>query len=135
MRLRKSTRRRAALAVAVALLVSAWGGSAGAPAAQAASCTPVGEIYHWDDGYYSIAGVRCTAKMRKIAVSGYLTGPDRYYEISKTCRKTRTCFEVSPNFSHPRGRQRYTLQFVAGYKHHWYTVPARYKWFKKRWYF
>jgi hypothetical protein len=135
MRGRKSNKRRAGLVAAAALVVSAWGGSAAAPAAQAASCKPVGEIYHWDTGYYAISGVRCTAKMHKIAVSGYLTGPDRFYEISKKCKKTRTCFDLSPNFPNPPGRQEWTLQFAAGYKHHWYTVPARYKWFKKRWHF
>ena len=112
----------------------AWG-AATAPAAEAAKCTPVAEVYPWEGGFYAIAGARCDAKMHKIAVSGYLYGEEwssHLFEFSKKCKGKRWCLQETPVLKNPPGLQTYKIAIVGGWKHHWYSVPPKYVWLKRK---
>ncbi len=99
-------------------------------------CSPVGYVYPAGQLFYSIAGMRCDRRVFKIAVSGYVVGDNRppFYELRKSCRNTRVCLDVSPNFRNPPGRQRWRVVFAAGFKEHWYSIPT-YRGFSRYFYF
>jgi len=126
-------RRRSAAATLIAgsLLVAGAGSASPAQAAEL-RCENVGYVYPAQGKFYAIAGMRCNRTTNKIAVSGWMYAGlnDKAWEISKSCKQKRYCLARSPLFDDPAGQQRWRLVFVAGRKHHWYSIP-KYRGFNK----
>lgn len=113
--------------------------AARAPSAEAkVTCDAVGHMYPQPTFFYAIAGIRCSKKVRKIVVSGYIFGSrpgDPMIELRKSCLNAVDCMILTPNRKNPPGMQRWRIVYAGGFQEHWYSIPPTYKGFNKYFWF